>query len=241
MWFAEEMPRSRPAEHAGGEVAARGRGLPARLRRGQPARGGHPAALLQRARARHRHAAVAGPSRCPSCPTSSASTPASSSSTRATSSASMLFVLAAPGARRSTTWPATASCPGARWPPSAASRSFPLPPYFTPLAIAPLRRLGVLDLPLELLELLRFGRGVDNRRLKPAGFRYEHTSAGDGGALLAGGAAAPDPRRAASPASCTSATSRTSSATPPPSCGRARTCDVDAAGRRPGGRAGGGR
>jgi UDP-glucose 4-epimerase len=54
----------------------------------------------------------------------------------------------------------------------------PLPPYFTPVALAPLRRLGLLDLPLELLELLRFGRGVDNRRLKGAGFRYEHTSAG---------------------------------------------------------------
>jgi UDP-glucose 4-epimerase len=54
----------------------------------------------------------------------------------------------------------------------------PLPPYFTPLAIAPFRRLGLLALPLELLELLRFGRGVDNRRLKSAGFRYEHTSAG---------------------------------------------------------------
>lgn len=54
----------------------------------------------------------------------------------------------------------------------------PLPPYFTPTALAPLRRLRVVDLPLELLELLRFGRGVDNRRLKSAGFRYEHTSAG---------------------------------------------------------------
>lgn len=55
---------------------------------------------------------------------------------------------------------------------------FPLPPYQTPLLIAPLRRLRVLDLPLEFLELLRFGRGVDNRRLKQAGFRYQHTSAG---------------------------------------------------------------
>jgi UDP-glucose 4-epimerase len=54
---------------------------------------------------------------------------------------------------------------------------FPLPPYFTPLAIAPLRRLGVLDLPLEFLQLLRFGRGVDNRRFKAAGFRFQHTSA----------------------------------------------------------------
>lgn len=56
--------------------------------------------------------------------------------------------------------------------------TFPLPPYGTPLFLAPLRRFGGLDLPLEFLELLRFGRGVDNRRLKEAGFRYEHTSAG---------------------------------------------------------------
>ncbi|MBA3303602.1 MAG: NAD-dependent epimerase/dehydratase family protein [Actinomycetota bacterium] len=53
----------------------------------------------------------------------------------------------------------------------------PLPPYFTPLAIAPLRRLGLLDLPLEFLELLRFGRGADNRRFKSTGFRFQHTSA----------------------------------------------------------------
>jgi UDP-glucose 4-epimerase len=56
--------------------------------------------------------------------------------------------------------------------------TFPLPPYGTPMFLAPLRRLGALDLPLEFLELLRFGRGADNRRLKEAGFRYEHTSAG---------------------------------------------------------------
>lgn len=53
----------------------------------------------------------------------------------------------------------------------------PLPPIGTGLAAAPLRRLGV-DLAPELLDLLRYGRGVDNRRLKRAGFRYEHTSAG---------------------------------------------------------------
>ena len=32
------------------------------------------------------------------------------------------------------------------------------------------RRLGVVNLPPETLDLLRFGRGVDNRRLKGAGF-----------------------------------------------------------------------
>ena len=33
-------------------------------------------------------------------------------------------------------------------------------------------------LPPEVLDLLRYGRGVDNRRLKRAGFRYRYTSAG---------------------------------------------------------------
>jgi UDP-glucose 4-epimerase len=57
-------------------------------------------------------------------------------------------------------------------------RLAPLPPYGTPLVTGPLRRLGVIDLPPENLNLLRFGRGVDNRRLKRAGFRFDYTSAG---------------------------------------------------------------
>src|SRR5690606_7308308 len=56
-------------------------------------------------------------------------------------------------------------------------RTFPLPPYGTGLAAMALRRLG-LDLPDDLLSLLRYGRGVDNRRLKGHGFTYEHTTAG---------------------------------------------------------------
>ena len=57
-------------------------------------------------------------------------------------------------------------------------RLAPLPPFFTNLAVAPFSRLGVLDLPPETLDLLRFGRGIDNRRLKQAGFEYHYTSAG---------------------------------------------------------------
>jgi UDP-glucose 4-epimerase len=53
----------------------------------------------------------------------------------------------------------------------------PLPPIGASLLTAPLRRFGV-DLPPELLDLLRHGRGVDNRRLKRAGFDYRFTSAG---------------------------------------------------------------
>lgn len=56
-------------------------------------------------------------------------------------------------------------------------RTVPMPPFATSLAATPLRRFGV-DLPDELLALLRYGRGVDNSRLKDTGFAYTHTSAG---------------------------------------------------------------
>ena len=50
-----------------------------------------------------------------------------------------------------------------------------LPPWGTGAVAAPLRRLG-LRFPDELLNQLRFGRGLDNRKLKAAGFGYEYTS-----------------------------------------------------------------
>jgi UDP-glucose 4-epimerase len=50
-----------------------------------------------------------------------------------------------------------------------------LPPWGTGLALAPLRRLGV-QIPAELMNLLRFGRGVDNRKLKATGFDYRYTT-----------------------------------------------------------------
>jgi UDP-glucose 4-epimerase len=50
-----------------------------------------------------------------------------------------------------------------------------LPPWGTGLATAPLRRLGV-RIPPELMNLMRFGRGVDNRKLKAAGFNYRYTT-----------------------------------------------------------------
>jgi UDP-glucose 4-epimerase len=56
-------------------------------------------------------------------------------------------------------------------------RTWPLPPILTNLAAEPLSRLGV-ELPPEMLDLIRYGRGVDNRRLKRAGFQYRYTSAG---------------------------------------------------------------
>jgi UDP-glucose 4-epimerase len=53
-----------------------------------------------------------------------------------------------------------------------------LPPLFTREAAAPLARLNLLDLPPELEDLLRFGRGVDTTSLKGLGFRFDTTSAG---------------------------------------------------------------
>ena len=70
---------------------------------------------------------------------------------------------------------ATGGSPGARWPASAARGSSPLSP-FSPLKIRPLARL--FDLPAELEDLLRYGRGVDTRRFAATGFSYNATSAG---------------------------------------------------------------
>jgi UDP-glucose 4-epimerase len=50
-----------------------------------------------------------------------------------------------------------------------------LPPWGTGLFVGPLRRLG-FRVPDEMLAQLRFGRGLDNRRLKAEGFRYQYTS-----------------------------------------------------------------
>lgn len=53
----------------------------------------------------------------------------------------------------------------------------PLPPYVTSELLWPFKRLGIVDLPEEYMNLLRFGRGVDNRKLKQLGFDYDYTSA----------------------------------------------------------------
>jgi UDP-glucose 4-epimerase len=50
-----------------------------------------------------------------------------------------------------------------------------LPPWGTGLVVGPLRRLG-FRVPDEMLNQLRFGRGMDNRKLKATGFRYQYTS-----------------------------------------------------------------
>lgn len=60
----------------------------------------------------------------------------------------------------------------------AGKRPFLLPPLLTSQAIEPFARAGVIDLPPEILDLLRFGRGVDNRLFKEAGFIYRYDTAG---------------------------------------------------------------
>jgi UDP-glucose 4-epimerase len=57
-------------------------------------------------------------------------------------------------------------------------RLLPLPPIGTSLAARALRLTRACDLPPEALEVLRHGRGVDTRRLRRHGFRYDFTSAG---------------------------------------------------------------
>jgi UDP-glucose 4-epimerase len=57
-------------------------------------------------------------------------------------------------------------------------RRFPITPAGTGMVASLLDTLRVVEWPPEVLDLLRYGRGVDNRRLKRAGFAYRHTSAG---------------------------------------------------------------
>lgn len=57
-------------------------------------------------------------------------------------------------------------------------RRVALPAWGTGTAAGMLRQLGIVDLPPELLDLLRYGRGVDNSRLKQTGYAYRYTSAG---------------------------------------------------------------
>ncbi len=60
----------------------------------------------------------------------------------------------------------------------AGKHGIPMPPFGIGMATDPLRRLGLVDLAPELIELLKYGRGIDNRAFKEAGFHYEYTSAG---------------------------------------------------------------
>lgn len=59
-----------------------------------------------------------------------------------------------------------------------AKRRIAMPPLFTNWAAEPLRMLRLVDLPPEIISLLRYGRGVDTSQFKAAGYRYRYTSAG---------------------------------------------------------------
>ncbi len=50
-----------------------------------------------------------------------------------------------------------------------------IPPWGTGLAVTAYRRFG-LNIPDEMIDQLRFGRGIDNRLLKSTGFHYRNTS-----------------------------------------------------------------
>jgi UDP-glucose 4-epimerase len=56
-------------------------------------------------------------------------------------------------------------------------RTVAVPPVGRGVIAAGLRRVG-LDMPPEIVDLLTYGRGIDNSRLRRAGFEYTHTSAG---------------------------------------------------------------
>jgi UDP-glucose 4-epimerase len=56
-------------------------------------------------------------------------------------------------------------------------RRVALPFLFTNIASEPARLLRLWDLPSEVLQLLRYGRNIDNERYKRAGFRYGYTTA----------------------------------------------------------------
>ncbi len=50
-----------------------------------------------------------------------------------------------------------------------------LPPWGTGTAATAMRRFGV-QIPPEMINQLRFGRGIDNRKLKATGFDYNYTT-----------------------------------------------------------------
>lgn len=60
----------------------------------------------------------------------------------------------------------------------AGKRGIPMPPFGIAMATEPLQQFGLVDFAPEIIELLKYGRGIDNRAFKDAGFQYQHTSAG---------------------------------------------------------------
>jgi len=59
---------------------------------------------------------------------------------------------------------------------AVARRRLAMPPVFTGAARLPLRFLRVIDIPPEVLSLLRYGRGVDTSAFVDTGFEYAYTT-----------------------------------------------------------------
>jgi UDP-glucose 4-epimerase len=59
---------------------------------------------------------------------------------------------------------------------AVARRRLAMPPVFTGAARVPLRLLRVIDIPPEVLSVLRYGRGVDTTAFVDAGFEYRYTT-----------------------------------------------------------------
>ncbi len=55
-------------------------------------------------------------------------------------------------------------------------RRIAMPPLMTGAAAVPMRLLRVIDIPPEVLSLLRYGRGVDTTAFVDAGFEYRYTT-----------------------------------------------------------------
>lgn len=59
---------------------------------------------------------------------------------------------------------------------AVSRRRLAMPPVFTGAARLPLRLLRVVDIPPEVLSLLRYGRGVDTTAFVDTGFEYRYTT-----------------------------------------------------------------
>ena len=176
------------AAHPPGVRHRRGRRRRPGLRRAQPARHGHHAALLQRARAGPGDVATARCWACRRCPASSASTRATSSSTRTTSSACCTT-------RPPTTLPGihNAAPDGVLALSEIASLlGKPFAPILPPLGTAVATRLSGLiglHIPDEVRRQLRYGRGSGQPQAQAVGLPIQPHDARNNPGICRGAAA----------------------------------------------------
>ena len=142
----------------------------------QPGRHGHHAALLQRPRARPADRPTPRCSACPPCPASSASTRATSSSTRTTSSARCTTRSSheLPGIHNAAP-DGVLALSRDREPARQAVRAAAAALGHRPRRRAAQPRSACAS-PRRSASQLRYGRGLDNRRLKQSGYRFALTT-----------------------------------------------------------------